>query len=54
VAIRPRKPDRPMLSPVCHIRIVAGFGREGKSDDARKSRIFNNLEYANVPSGDCF
>jgi hypothetical protein len=33
-----------MLSPVCHIRIVAGFGHEGKSDDARKSRIFNNLE----------
>jgi hypothetical protein len=40
---RPKKPDRPMLSPVCHTRIVAGFGREGKSDDARKSRIFNNL-----------
>jgi hypothetical protein len=25
-------------------RIVARFGREGKSDHARKSRIFNRLE----------
>jgi hypothetical protein len=32
-----------MLLPVCHHRIVARFGCEGKPDNARKSRIFNNL-----------
>ena len=35
-----------MLSPACHKRIVARFGREGKPDNARKSRIFNNLGLA--------
>jgi hypothetical protein len=32
-----------MLPPVSGQRIVARFGCEGKPDNARKSRIFNNL-----------
>ena len=32
-----------MLPPICGRRIVARFGCEGKPDNARKSRIFNNL-----------
>jgi hypothetical protein len=32
-----------VLAPVHHSLVVPRFCREGKSDDARKSRIFNNL-----------
>jgi hypothetical protein len=35
---------KPTLLQVYRTRIVAGFCREGKPDNARKSRLFNNLE----------
>ena len=42
-----------MLSPVCGRRIVARFGCEGKPDNARKSRIFNNLGHPRWRSDAC-
>jgi hypothetical protein len=42
---------KPALLQVYPTQIIAGFDCEGKPDNARKSRLFNNLEALSVRIG---